>query len=92
MAQAKVYPPPFDVFRPPSQIPNGWAQEFPVLYHGADVPGGSAVDSLMVEFLDADAAFTMDNKIRDAARAKATARGFTVPLTGVISFAPPRRL
>ena len=92
MAQAKVYPPPFDVFNPPASVANGWKQEFPVLFHGDDVPNGSAVDAITVEFLDGDNAFTMDNKIRDAARAKGTARGFTVPLAGVISFAPPRRL
>lgn len=92
MAQAKVYPPVFNVFTPPPQVAGGWTEEFGVLFHGDDVPGGSAVDVILVTFQDADAANVMDNKIRDAARAKATARGFTVPLNGVVSFAPPRRL
>ena len=92
MAQAKVYPPPFDVFNPPASVEGGWKQEFPVLIHGGDVPGGSLVDAIVVDFLDSDSAGAMDNKIRDAAIAKGTARGVTVPKNGVISFAPPRRL
>lgn len=92
MAQVKVYAPTLDVFNPPRQTANGWVESFPIRIHGDDVPEGAAVDIIDVEFLDGDAAFQMDNKIRDAARAKATARGFTVALGGVVSYAPPRRL
>ena len=92
MAQAKVFPPQLDPFNPPTIIVDGWAQLFPVLFHGDDVPGGHATDIVEVRFLDTDSAFVMDNKIRDAMRVKATARGLNVGLTGVISFAPPRRL
>jgi hypothetical protein len=93
MAQAKVYPPVFNVFAPPRTVPGGWAEEFGVFYQGADVPeGGTAIDTILVEFQNGDSAQTMDNRIRDAVRAKATARGFSVGITDVISFAPPRRL
>lgn len=92
MAMAKVYPPAFNIFEPPRMIPGGWVEQFPVYFHGTDVPTGFAFDSLEVEFLDADGPFIMDNKIRDAARVKATARGLVVGIAGVISFAPPRRL
>jgi hypothetical protein len=92
MAQAKVFPPAFNVFNPPPVVAGGWQTTFPVYFHGDDVPGGYMVDVIIVDFADGDAAFTMDNKIRDAARVKGTARGIDVPLSGVISFAPPRRL
>lgn len=92
MATAKVYPPTFNVFAPPRTVSGGWTEDFGVYYQGADVPGGWAVDTVTVEFQDGDLAATMDNRIRDAVRAKATLRGFSVGLAGVISFAPPRRL
>ena len=92
MAQAKVYPPKFSVFSPPVVISGGWRETFPIYFHGADVPNGFAVDAIVVDFDDDDNAAAMDNKIRDAALAKGTARGITVPINGVVTFAPPRRL
>ena len=92
MAQAKVFPPEFSVFNPPAVVTDGWRQSFPVYFHGADVPNGFAVDAIVVDFDDDDNAAAMDNKIRDAAQAKATARGLTVAQNAVVSFAPPRRL
>ena len=92
MAQAKVYPPKFSAFSPPVVISGGWRETFPIYFHGADVPNGFAVDAIVVDFADSDNAAAMDNKMRDAAQAKATARGLTVAQNAVVSFAPPRRL
>lgn len=92
MAFAKVYAPDFNVMDPPAEIPGGWRDTFPIRFHGPDLPGGAQVEMLDVDFLDADTAFQMDNKIRDAVRQKATERGVSVALNGVVSYAPPRRL
>lgn len=93
MAQAKVYSPAFDIFNPPKVGVGTWTEEFPVFYHGADVPGGIMTDNVPVTFLDSDGALAMDQKIKAAIIAKGTERGITVPtLLGVVSFAPPRWL
>jgi hypothetical protein len=93
MAQAKVYPPPLDIFNPPAMDENGWTEVFPVRFHGSDVLNGQQIDAVAVAFLNSDAANEMDNKIRDAVRNRAqTIHGLTVGAQSVVSYAPPRRL
>lgn len=72
---------------------NGWVAAFEMTLVGSGVPNGFDQTSFEAHFLDTDLAVAMDNKVRDAARARATALSIpgasTLP---VISFLPPRRL
>jgi hypothetical protein len=74
-------------------VTNGWVAKFQVVYTGEGAINGFMRDEFEVHFLDADLAVTMDNKIRDAARARAVELGVTGGSTlTVISMIPPRRL
>lgn len=72
---------------------NGWTARFQMVLTGSGVPGGFGRDEFLVHFLDTDAALAMDNKIRDAARARGVELGIAGAATmPVLSFLPPRRL
>lgn len=72
---------------------NGWLAKFQVFYVGSGASGNFMFDEVTVHFLDTDAAFTMDNKIRDAARARAVELGVTDGANiSVVALTPPRRL
>ena len=72
---------------------NGFGARFLINLFGPDVPFGFMSDIFEVHFLDTDTAFQMDNKIKEAARARAAELGITNAATmRVISFLPPRPL
>lgn len=74
-------------------VTNGWYAAFEVFYIGEGAAGGFQFDRFDAHFLDADGALAMDNKIRDAARARAAELGIAGAASMiVISFLPPRRL
>lgn len=72
---------------------NGWSAKFQVFYIGQGASGGFMFEEFQVHFLDTEGALAMDNKIRDAARARAVELGIPDAATmNVVSFLPPRRL
>jgi hypothetical protein len=74
-------------------VTNGWVAKFQVVYTGEGAIDGFMRDEFEVHFLDTDNAAALDNKMRDAARARATELGIPSASTmKVTAFVPPRLL